>query len=239
MFYKNIDYESYEDMYDFLNNHFTYFTLNSWNGLKSIANNVKLYNLPVDVDKALEALQDDDYFTINLTIRNWEQEHPGYEVGFNGRSSGYLVLCNDNNYQHVFNKYSNSPIHYDDYKLWKEDVIRDYGSLENYKSELIEQVKLVQEFDKLCDDLVDCVNDLINQLEDRKSRTHKYSATLRLQTYTYKTLKEKQYHILDMKNRGCKLKNDGVEKDEFWATYEMNEKINSQVIVQYEGEEII
>ena len=46
MFYqKGVDISNTKSMFNFLNNHFTYDTMNSWNGLKSIANNVKVYNL--------------------------------------------------------------------------------------------------------------------------------------------------------------------------------------------------
>ena len=46
MFYKKgVDISNTKSMYNFLKNHEKYDTLNSWNGLKSIANNVKVYNL--------------------------------------------------------------------------------------------------------------------------------------------------------------------------------------------------
>ena len=65
-----------------------------------IANNVKIHNLKLSGDcwTALAFLQADDYLTINMLIEEWEYEHKGYKVGFNGRSGGYLVLYNaDNN----------------------------------------------------------------------------------------------------------------------------------------------
>ncbi len=33
------------DKFNYVKNHYKYYTLNSWNGLCSIANNVKIYNL--------------------------------------------------------------------------------------------------------------------------------------------------------------------------------------------------
>lgn len=164
MFYKKVNYQSNKDCFEFLKGHFTYDTLNSWNGLKSIANNVKLYNLNVDVNSALAALEEDDYFSINETIADWEANHPGFKVGFNGRSGGYLVLYNDKNNSHCFDGDSFSPCFYDDYESWKEDVKEYYGLLKDYHRELVEQVKVVQDFDKLCDELIDVVKMLINNM---------------------------------------------------------------------------
>ena len=51
MFYKTgVDITKEKSMWHFLKNHFTYSTMNSWNGMKSIAHNVKLYNLKLDGD---------------------------------------------------------------------------------------------------------------------------------------------------------------------------------------------
>ena len=44
-FYEKVDLRSRKDMVDFLENHFRYFTMNSWNRSTSFANNMKLYNL--------------------------------------------------------------------------------------------------------------------------------------------------------------------------------------------------
>ena len=43
MFYKKgIDITNAKQMFEFLKGHYMYDTMNSWNGLKSIANNVKI-----------------------------------------------------------------------------------------------------------------------------------------------------------------------------------------------------
>ena len=100
MFYiKGIDITNDKQMFNFLKDHFQYYTMNSWNRSKSIAHNVKIYNLRLSGDHwtALTFLQDDDYFVVNMMIEDWEAEHRGYKVGFNGRSGGYLVLYRDNN----------------------------------------------------------------------------------------------------------------------------------------------
>ena len=240
MFYKKVDLHSNRAMFDFLTGHFTYDTMNSWNGLRSIAHNVKLYNLPgIDYAEASQALEEDQYETINQTIRDWEDEHEGYEVGFNGRSGGYLVLYSKNHHDHVFNSDSYSPCGYinskNGYEDWKEDVRRDWGSLKAYQPSLIKQVQLVQEFDKLCDDLIEVLKELIKDMKDRHNRTHEFEATLRFQRYYYPTLKDMQYHMLQMKQRGYSVYE--CDKNDLWAEYEMNEAIHSQVTVEEEGDE--
>jgi hypothetical protein len=133
--------------------------MNSWNGLKSIANNVKVYklNLSGDCYNALTFLQDDDYFTINMMIEDWEVEHRGYKVGFNGRSGGYLVLYNaDDNKTVLIDEVEYN----DDYEGYKEMCREYFGSVKEARYKLVEMVKLVQDFDKLCDQLRDYVNEL-------------------------------------------------------------------------------
>ena len=210
--------------------------MNSWNGLRSIANNVKIYNLPgINYEDAMKALEEDEYIIINRTIEDWEDDHPGYKVCFNGRSGGYLVLYNNHNNCHAFDPDHNSPCEYDNYEYWKEDVREDWGSLKAYHPQLVQQVKIVQEFDKLCDDLVEVLKDLIKDMHDREARTHKYTATLRFQRYHYDTIKDMQYHMLDMKRRGYSVWE--CDKDDLWAEYEMNEGIESEITLEEEGEE--
>ncbi|HHX66749.1 MAG TPA: hypothetical protein GX708_01665 [Gallicola sp.] len=164
MFYKKVNKNSNKEMFEFLKNHDVYYTLNSWNRLYSIANNVKVYNL-FEIEAAydiLEMLEVDDYFTINLNIEYWEAENAEYKVGFNGRSGGYLVLYNKNNNGNVLDWYISD---HDNYEDFKESVREDYGSLKNYRTELIRQVELVQSFDKLCDNLADLCMDMLENAE--------------------------------------------------------------------------
>lgn len=163
MFYvKGIDITNDKQMFNFLKDHYQYYTMNSWNGLKSIANNVKVYklNLSGDCYNALTFLQDDDYLTVNGMIDEWQYEHPGYVVGFNGRSGGYLVLYNANDNKTVLIdevEYNN------DYEGYKEMCREYFGSVKAARYKLVEMVKLVQDFDKLCDQLRDYVNELSTQ----------------------------------------------------------------------------
>ena len=100
MFYQTgIDITNDKQMFNFLKDHFRYATMNSWNGVYSIANNVKVHRLSLSGDcwTALNLLNNGEYDTLNWIIKDWEREHPGYVVGFNGRSGGYLVLYNADN----------------------------------------------------------------------------------------------------------------------------------------------
>ena len=163
MFYvKGIDITNDKQMFNFLKDHYQYYTMNSWNGLKSIANNVKVYklNLSGDCYNALTFLQDDDYLTINCMIDEWQYEHPGYVVGFNGRSGGYLVLYNANDNKTVLIDEVECN---DDYEGYKEMCREYFGSVKAARYKLVEMVKLVQDFDKLCDQLRDYVNELSTQ----------------------------------------------------------------------------
>lgn len=163
MFYqKGIDITNDKQMFNFLKDHYQYYTMNSWNGLKSIANNVKVYNLKLSGNcyNALTFLQDDDYFTVNLMIEDWEAEHRGYKVGFNGRSGGYLVLYNDKGNGTILP----DEVDYNDtYEGYKEMCREYFGSVKAARYKLVEMVKLVQDFDKLCDQLREYVNELSTQ----------------------------------------------------------------------------
>lgn len=160
LFYKtNLVKQNAKEAWQFLKDHFTYYTLNSWNLMKSIANNVKMYNLQLDGSYwvARDLMIADDYYALNSLIRNWQNKHPGYVVGFNGRSDGYLVLYNEKNYNSVLPDWVTDYDNYEDFKQYAKDY---YGSLKEMLPTIIEYVDLVQDFDKLCDKLRDYVNDL-------------------------------------------------------------------------------
>jgi hypothetical protein len=153
-------------MWEFLHEHFTYNTMNSWNRQTSIANNVKLYNLNLDGDwtvalrylfdeadsGGLQALIDDE-------IRDFDERHyPLYRVGFNGRSGGYLVLYNRDGNGSIL---PNCVTDYDSYADFKEDVKAGWNNyrVSDFDYELRQAVKIVRDFDKLCDTLRDIVNE--------------------------------------------------------------------------------
>ena len=155
MFYQTgIDITNDKQMFNFLKNHFEYWTMNSWNRLSSIANNVKLYNLNLTGDwcVALSLLEAGDYDTISMIIHDWEREHPGYKVQFNGRCGGYLVLTNKGSNRHVLPEEITDSVDYEDYK----EYCREYlGSVKMNRRVLVDYVTLVRDFDKLCDELRD------------------------------------------------------------------------------------
>lgn len=166
MFYTTgVDIANTKSMWNFLHNHPTYYTLNSWNRAKSIAHNVKLYNLKLEGDwwAALRYLNDEAdsgllQLYIDDEIREFEEKYPYYNVFFNGRSNGYLVL---------YNKIDNNSVlpdcvaDYDSYEDFKEDVKAGWNGyrVSDFDRELREAVEIVREFDKLCDRLRDLVNE--------------------------------------------------------------------------------
>lgn len=165
-----VDICSAKSMFNFINEHYQYYTLNSWNNLKSIANNVKLYNLKLDGDWGTAcSYLFDEYDIGNLQeeisdmIRDWEDEHPGYGLGFNGRSGGYLVIYNHDKKNGTVNFRSILPewlTGFDTYEEWKDYILDYYAySVKDMIPELREYTKLIRDFDKLCDDLRDLVNE--------------------------------------------------------------------------------
>ena len=162
MFYtKGIDITNDKQMFNFLKNHFEYPTMNSWNRCYSIANKVKLYNLGLSGNwcVALSLLEEGEYESLNWMIQDWEREHPTYEVYFNGRSGGYLVLKDKGYNGHVLPDMIVDNEDYEEYKEWCRD---NYGSVKANREDLVYYTKLVQEFDKLCDELRDYCDRLSN-----------------------------------------------------------------------------
>ena len=161
MFYKKVNKNNNKNMYEFLKGHFEYETLNSWNGLYSIANNVKIYNLELEGDywRALEMLEREKYLGINGLIADWQEEHQNYRVYFNGKSGGYLVLYNKENNDNVLDWYITNS---NDYEHFKELLKDDNMTLKEYHNTLVEQVEIVQDFDKLCDNLRTFCQNLID-----------------------------------------------------------------------------
>ncbi|MGB8218681.1 MAG: hypothetical protein WCE94_15390 [Candidatus Methanoperedens sp.] len=86
-----------KEMIEFLSKHCRYHTMNSWNNATSYARNVKIYNLGLtreQENKAYEIIYAEGAFDeINELMREFDAVH-GYEyqMAFNGRSGGYVVL---------------------------------------------------------------------------------------------------------------------------------------------------
>lgn len=151
-YYKEVDTTNRDEMIKFLTTHFRYFTMNSWNGATSYANNVKIYNLGIKdedlVDKAFDITVDDIErseldFAMRDVIKSFEKKYKK-GVGFNGKSGGYLVLyyteIGDENEMNVFpgkSLGSDDPEYFED---WTDFKLKKF-------------VALVTAFDKLCDEI--------------------------------------------------------------------------------------
>ena len=163
MFYQpGIDITNNKQMFNFLHNHFEYWAMNSWHRMSSVANNVKLYNLDLSGDWAvvLSLLEAGEYDTISMMIHDWEREHRGYEVTFNGRCGGYLVLTDRGSNRNVLPDEITDCSDYAEFKQWCKDYV---GSVKDYHQVLVEYTKLVQSFDRLCDELRDYCDQLSKQ----------------------------------------------------------------------------
>lgn len=155
MFYKKgIDITNDKQMFEFLAGHFTYPTLSYHNYQYSIANKVKLYELNLSGDwcVALSLLENGEYETLGVMIRDWEIEHPGYGVYFNGRSDGYLVLKEKSFNGNILPGIITDSENYEEYK---HGCREDYGSVKAGRDDLVFYTNLVRDFDRLCDELRD------------------------------------------------------------------------------------
>ena len=183
-FSKKVDLRSRKDMVEFLTNHFRYDTMNSWNCSRSYAHCVKVHSLGLtseQINKAYELLDMDEvYDNINDLIDEFAISHNyAWQVGFNGRSGGYLVLyqggrkaldyksrcthCGQLNYRTVEETGNakcgrcgaearvnlTKPIMQSFTSGKGIDMGEDFEDWDIYS--LKERVKLVQEFDELCD----------------------------------------------------------------------------------------
>lgn len=234
MFYtKGVDITKDKSMFNFIAQHPTYYTGNSWNRIRSIAHNVKLYKLGLEGDwcRALAHLESGEYDTLNWVIRDWEREHPGYTVGFNGRSSGYLVL-----YNRAGGSVIPDILDYETYEDYKADMRDYYGSVKANRDELVQFVRLVQDFDRLCDELRRIVNGLsllsyeveeMNKIVEEFNE--EYSSDLELlgfkdltvneagevditEVYTLRCLAEAFQKLADRKDVGYRLAYNGGTK---------------------------
>ena len=161
IYYKTgVNISNTKEMWNFLHSHFTYYTLNSWNRLKSIANCVKesVIDGQLTCEQSIGLLdwrfsEEDNELNLRISgaIDDFEAAHPGYKCGFNGRSDGYLVLYSDNSMRNVLPDFVAD---FDTYEDAKKDL-REWGyTVQDEKQSLRELVKLVRDFDKLCDKIM-------------------------------------------------------------------------------------
>jgi hypothetical protein len=105
----------------------------------------------------MNLLNEGEYDNINWMIADWQREHIGYEVYFNGRSGGYLVLKEDDTFGGALPDYITESEDYEEYKRYCKAYC---GSVKANRRDLIFYTKLVQDFDKLCDELRDYCDEL-------------------------------------------------------------------------------
>jgi len=186
-FYHPVDLRSRAAMTEYLAKHFRYHTMNSWNRSTSYACCLKVNRLGLEHDlvmRLLDLVSLDEFFgPINDLCRDFAEDHDyRWQVGFNGRSGGYLVLfqselkpsgyksyctaCGQQNYRSTAETgnicgHCRKPRRVD-YKGVHMQAITCCGEgidmYEDYEDwtmcQLRERVNLVQAFDRLCDAIV-------------------------------------------------------------------------------------
>ena len=193
-FYKKVDLRSKKAMIEFLSGHSRYSTMSSWNCVTSYSNNIKLYNLELDREienKLYDLIQTDEFYDeLRVLFDDFAMKfNYQWQVGTNGRSSGYLVLykgeqrpsgyksfcekCGQKNFTSVSenknicgmcgspSRVGYASTHMQVIKFLGQDV--DQG--ENFSDwsiyDLQERVKLIQHFDKLTDEIVALAYNLV------------------------------------------------------------------------------
>lgn len=184
IFYSKVDMRSRKDMTQFLYEHYRYSTMNGWNNATSYANKVKIHSvIPHSLtDKVYEMMEAEGFYDdINFILDDWATENDySYQAGFNGRSSGYIVMyegykkksehksvctnCRQRNFKEATPTDKKCGVCHQDTRV--NHTFYDIGTYpgksidqgEDFSdwsmNSLRERVKLVQSFDKMCDDVV-------------------------------------------------------------------------------------
>ena len=185
-YYKGLTERTIEQKYQYIKTHFQYDIMNSWNKLKSFANNVKIYKMGLtneQQNKFFELMQIDSDFLYyeSICIIEEFEKLTNTQVYFNGRSGGYMVIVPDFNIckrnEHLLNYYNLENIKYcDNYKEFKiEQSINSYFSYkDSYKGDIDNVYYILKAFDKLCDILR---NELIYILDNYTIEEHEETYT--------------------------------------------------------------
>ena len=183
LFSRRVDKRSRAEMTAYLSGHFRYNTMNSWNRSTSYACNMKLYKLGLDrgtEDKLWDIIQVPEFYE-RIEDFNWQHNYL-WQAGWNGRSGGYLVLyqggtkpsgyrsyctkCGQKNYTSIAETgnwcgvcneearvdYIKPPMQIFSFPGRDVDMDEDFEDWSLY--ELQQRTELVQEFDRLADDIV-------------------------------------------------------------------------------------
>ena len=152
---------SAEELKEFLVWHRRYHTMNSWNKSTSYANCVKIDQLPLtrtQRDIAYDLLEVEEVWDdIRFLMDEYAREHKyKYQVGFNGRSAGYLVL-----YRRGQNP-DGSIFTYPGKSFDMEPAMDfDGWELEDFQ----DRAAFVSRFDRLCDDILTAFVSFIDNYE--------------------------------------------------------------------------
>lgn len=163
VFYPDMpDHPSTKQMIDYLSFHFRYYTMNSWNQVKSYANRVKLHDLKIPekhMDDALGIVCGDiscqEYECIVEAVKHAFYMETGYAMDFNGRSGGHLVL-----YDTLVDERGSVRV-----RVGRSPAT-DPERLENLSEESLKQeYDLVRAFDLACENLRRSFTDLLENGE--------------------------------------------------------------------------
>lgn len=177
MFYKkNLNISHNKEVYEFLSNHFKYSMNNNDCPPYTIANNIKVYNLPVKnaVEDCINtALYDEEFsYAANEEIALFEENHPGFTVYTAGRSGGYLLLAAKgpgNVISAICNNINCS------YEEFKQEAKGRGECVYWYEEERRKVAEVVRDFDKLCDTLVDILDEYTTYNVKASESTTKYA----------------------------------------------------------------
>lgn len=158
---------SLRQKFDYIHKHFYYYTMNSWNRSKSLANNVKIYNLPLTTEQKNkffdlycdENLIDELYFHINGILEDFASENE-FDISFNGRSGGYLVAYNKKNYNNVIDE---DLIDFESYDEAIKYYRENYGW--SYRDCRAELKSIIERNFEICVLFDDCCDDVLNELK--------------------------------------------------------------------------
>ena len=184
-YFEGLKEKTLNEKYLYLKNHFNYYIMNSWNGLETIANNVKIYNLGLTNEQEnnfFEIVNIDPYFFdyVNNPIIEEFEEITETKIFFNGRSSGYIILCNENSNKHIFGDYEDF-FDCENYLQFRKNTnyyeYRNENNTKKYEIDLL--YYLVKCFDKLCDILR---SDLIYTVDNYEIEAETITETKEIKT---------------------------------------------------------
>ena len=161
-FTKEVDLKNDEAVFEYLKKHPRYFLMNSWNRLKTFAQNIKIYNLGVDrevSDKLFDLLDVDSpdvKFIFEDNIEVFNKENPGYTIYTNGRSGGYLILASSQNDRRKLSNMADAVNNYDTLDDLKEDY-----DFEEFRT----LAETIMNFDRACDNIIQAVVSLAENCE--------------------------------------------------------------------------